>query len=306
MRRRCLKNIESLAVFFIIFGCFTIYPLSAIASTFPLVKIEDQQLSVSAQNASLEDILRQFSDQSRVAIEFYGSPQRSISIEFSNVPIEDGLKRVLARSNVSFQYRREVDAGGRADFILDKVLVVTNDAGDGLHRFEPAPLPESPPPAPAPEPPPAATSMAMSPAPTAVTASDETPRVGNGVFIKADPTHLTNVSTDTIHAAFSGVTTPLTMRRTGDSPAEGGEATAPMGQGVSVNSISPSGLMAQLGVQEGDVIQDINGTQTATPDQVAEALQRGLSEEGGGMLRIEVERGDTVEPIYVDISPSQQ
>jgi hypothetical protein len=169
-----------------------------------------------------------------VAIEFYGSPQRSVSIEFSDVPIEDGLKRVLARSNVSFQYRREIDAGGRADFILDKVLVVTNEAGDGLHRFDPEPPPESLPPASAPEPPlpppSMATPIAVSPAPTAITVSDGTPRVGNGVFIRADPAHLTNVSTDTIHSAFSGVTTPLTMRRTGDNPAEGEEESAPHGR----------------------------------------------------------------------------
>jgi S1-C subfamily serine protease len=63
--------------------------------------------------------------------------------------------------------------------------------------------------------------------------------------------------------------------------------------------------MAQLGVQEGDVIQDVNGTPTTTPDEVADALENGLSEDGGDTIRIEVARGDAVEPIYVDISPSQ-
>ena len=282
-------------------------PNAVTAAAGPMVQVRDRHLSVRVQSAPLKSLLQQVADASHIALVFFGSLDRTISLEIEEEPLEDGLKRLLTGCNFSFQYRNEKGPGGQLVPVLDRVLIISEKASLGSFRFDPAaaaearvPLLAAPGPGPAPEPP------AVYPAEMAAadTEPEESPRVGLGIFIKADKSQFDTVTADNLLAQFSGQTTSLTLGLAG-AVYPSGQDNAPQDmEGVALTSVPAGGLMAQLGLQEGDVVQDINGTQTTSPDQVAEALHRAVTEGSGSPIRIEVERGDTIEPIYVEVSQS--
>ncbi|MCP3879981.1 MAG: PDZ domain-containing protein, partial [Sulfitobacter sp.] len=137
-----------------------------------------------------------------------------------------------------------------------------------------------------------------------VSGAESEQRVGNGIFVKADRAIIGSLKPADIMNEIGGQTTGLRLGLAGGADLGNAEAGGAEMEGVGVTSISQGSIFEKIGLQPGDVIQDINGIQPTTPNQMADALHQAISE-SGGMVRIEVERGDIIEPIYIEIDTTQ-
>lgn len=70
---------------------------------------------------------------------------------------------------------------------------------------------------------------------------------------------------------------------------------------LEITNIEKQSLLSKLGLQAGDIILNINGTKITRAEQLAGEIYKVITGPGSPMLRIEVERGGTVEPIYVKV-----
>jgi hypothetical protein len=70
----------------------------------PLVQIEGQRLSIHAIHTPLETLLRGIANEGDIEIFLQGQLRRLITVEIENVPLENGLKRLLKGHNLAFTY----------------------------------------------------------------------------------------------------------------------------------------------------------------------------------------------------------
>ena len=260
-------------------------------------------LTLRADRAELAQVLAEISRQAKIDIIVHGAIQSEVTLEMQDASIDRVLRRLLKDFNFAFEYERVAALSGAAPIRLKRVAAYGRDQTGEPLRFLAAPGP------------PGEVRPVAGPAPESAAAPllppiDQSPDkdavpVGKGVFLKIDREHLAGLVAGDLPAHGATRVAPLRFGHIGNrrlgSDLEDGQAAS----GVEVVAISPGSAFEALGLAPGDIIQDINGTQTATPELVAEALQRGLGEENGGMLRIEVERGEVVEPVYVELGQQQ-
>lgn len=187
---------------------------------------------------------------------------------------------------------------------MTQAIVFAKSATAAATRFDPAPSltaaaiekPAAEIPAPQQNDPPSET-----PATAAPPAEATGQRVGNGVFVKTEKETIGRLSQADILSQLGGQTTTLRLGLAGGPDLRKEGSLLPAMEGVQVTGSIAGSIFEKIGLKTGDVIQDINGNRTTTPDQMADALLKSITE-SGGMVRIEVERGDLIEPIYVEIN----
>ncbi len=106
-------------------------PAPAKVTAFELdITLEDGRLSVGARNAPLGRLLEEISRRGKVAIiQVGGVAGRRISVAFSDLPLDQGLRRILKQHDAFFYHR-----GGGA---LKAVWVYAKDEGRGMAPVPP-------------------------------------------------------------------------------------------------------------------------------------------------------------------------
>lgn len=379
-------------VYTCVIGFFLLWPYLVAAKTTDSVRFHNNRLAVKVDNTSVEQVMRKVAEQAGIMVTIYGRLDRRISTDFNNVPLETGLRKLLARLNTSFLYVTYETDSGQKQSILEKVFIFSDGQSTGSTRFGYTVRQRSPA---------AANEKIKTPnnagrkkgkaQPVAIDTSDKglsqkqaaAPRGVSGQVEEAEPTKGMNpvqasqtaeedknpaaasgpVETSQVQARpydeaqISGIygaeennkdndPDPAMAEALADSvreePEHGGftllksdrelfKQTAPetlasqitasasgynqgmdpakagsqnqedMEESVSlqITSIQKKSLFSKLGLQTGDIILNINGTKIDRAEQLTEEIYRIVTGPGSPMLRIEVERGGAVEPIYV-------
>lgn len=293
-----------LALSFAICLFFHLFSQALAMSDFSVL-IRNDRLSIHVQNAPLESLLRQIAEQAQISVVFYGSLNRDVSMEFENLPVEKGLRRLLSKCNFSFMYQKESSRDSGISIVLKKIVVISQDGSSEAVRFGPQP------------------DVALSvsheepekiyqaghadvmerqiriPDDSEIN-TNETPRVGNGVFVKADRGRFKELCQEDLYSQIETASVDLRLGLSGGPWIPDGIDNPQDMTGVKITNISKESLLGQIGLEEDDVVQDINGKRITEPGQVVEEIYKAMVSPGNSMIRIEVERGDIIEPIYVE------
>jgi hypothetical protein len=97
----------------------------------PLVSIKAERLSVQAKDVPLEILLTQISNKSGIRITYDVLKPQSISLAFENLPLDEGLKRMLTEQDILLSY-----GAGRTAHTLTAVWIYPK--GQGL-TIQPVP-----------------------------------------------------------------------------------------------------------------------------------------------------------------------
>ena len=106
---RFLRKFKSL---FLIYILLLSVPISALAdsknnmvkeSSF-VVQVKEKFLTVKVKDISLKKILREIANQAWIKIVFYGPGEEMLSADFSDIPLDKGLKRLTRDTNYAFIY----------------------------------------------------------------------------------------------------------------------------------------------------------------------------------------------------------
>lgn len=265
------------------------------------VSARGNNLSVHAKGAQLRDILKEISDQADLSIVLYGDVDRPVNIELENVPLDKGLKRILSGCNFSFLYQKDDCISSGDNLVLKSITILPKDKTSGHVRFGPLPdvasraIDEDA----ATKPEPIYSRFSGSPEDKTVERS-ETP--GGTYFEKEDRELFKGIGREEMSSQIE--TKPITiypgMTVTTAEKVYGGKTEEE--QGIQITSLDKKGFLSKLGLKAGDIIHNVNGTKIADSDQLADKIQEAISGPGSGMiLRIEVERDDGIEPIYVNM-----
>jgi len=63
------------------------------------IRVENGLLQVSVNNTPLIDLLEELADQTGIGFEIYADADRKITAKYDNIPLEEGLKRILRPNN---------------------------------------------------------------------------------------------------------------------------------------------------------------------------------------------------------------
>jgi hypothetical protein len=100
-----------------------------------IVTFKDGRLSVNAQGSSLGILLQEISRRARIAVAGPGGDEgQTVSLQFQNLPLEEGLRQVLKDCDTFFFYGKEDNS--KASAVLKAVWVYPGGQGRG---FEPIP-----------------------------------------------------------------------------------------------------------------------------------------------------------------------
>jgi len=99
-----------------------------------VVRVTNNTLTLRAANAPLQDVLNEIVKQLEIPIVVHGELDRPLSAEFSEVPLEEGLKRLIKGFNHVFLY----DAGkvGEEHPPLRKIIIYAEET-QGMGQFPP-------------------------------------------------------------------------------------------------------------------------------------------------------------------------
>ena len=262
------------------------------------IKVRDQHLWIDANEARLDTILTEIARQMRIRIVFYGKGDRKVSAAMKNRAVEQGLKELLSRTDFSFVYAQDPE-GDPGETILKEVVIITADSKKDPISFEP---------------PPAEPIQTDNPVPTSVSGPaapemsvtepeakqpDRVPETvyGEGVSRKLGKTQAGRMAAMDLFASVDAAPAALDEKLN----RKAGVKTGGDQFGLEIGAVDQGTGLDHLGLEQGDVIRDINGEKVTNPDEANNALQKGLDTENGGMLRIEVERDGMIESIYVEI-----
>jgi HEAT repeat protein len=91
------------------------------------IKIHDGLMTVSIKDASLIQVLQEIQEQSGIEFEIGAESDRKISAEFSDVPMEEGLKRLLNPVSHSIVYNSVKDTPQKTE--IKKVVICDQSKG---------------------------------------------------------------------------------------------------------------------------------------------------------------------------------
>jgi hypothetical protein len=275
-------------------ACWLIYAsYPAFAGT---VLVQDQKITVHAKNTPLRDILQNISQQANLEILYYGTAGKTISIDLNSMPMEDGLRRLLSGSNFSFLYQKSNPSDLSSEIVLSRITIITEGNMSAPMRFGAQP-----------EPPAVQMVQELAPAAAPVTAAvpaDNTLPSGQPAdglsFSRTDREIFKKISKDELVSQVNASQVDVT-------PGVAGRPANPNGypektKGLRITNIQKDSLFSQIGLKNGDIIHNVNGTGISSGEQLADAVQRAVSGPGSGpILRIEVERDNKLEPVYVEM-----
>ena len=96
-----------------------------------VVQVEDNLLTLRLKDAPLEKVLTEIAHQAGIQITFYGRMEGALSADFSDLPMEKGLRRLIRDFNYVFIYGAE--KGRRGDPAI-KELIIYSKEGKGPHK----------------------------------------------------------------------------------------------------------------------------------------------------------------------------
>jgi hypothetical protein len=98
-----------------------------------VIRAQDDLLTVRLRDISLEKVLTEIANQTGIQITFYGPMDGFVSADFSNLPFERGLKRLLRDFNHILIYDKGKGSGQQI-----RELIIYSEKGKGLEkRWEP-------------------------------------------------------------------------------------------------------------------------------------------------------------------------
>ncbi|MCP4264042.1 MAG: hypothetical protein GY777_00445 [Candidatus Brocadiaceae bacterium] len=77
-------------------------PLSA-----SIIHFENDRLTVKVQNISLKELLNEIARQSGIILTLYSSPEERITIQFHDLPLDEGLRQILSNQRVIMKYAEQ-------------------------------------------------------------------------------------------------------------------------------------------------------------------------------------------------------
>jgi len=289
-------------------GLFLLWPYLIAAKTDESVRFQQSRLTVNVKNTSLESVLRKVAEQAGISVTIYGRLDRSVTLNFEDLPLEKGIKKLLARTNTSFLYKTETTSSGHKLNVLEKVFIFGGGSSAEIIRLGanseslPALNPEKTGKVTSRSPKDTQIIKRYSPQAVAVISRSETDQ-------SADPRQLTMTRTEREKfKSFSSVEVTSQIQATStilhekDANLENhtqAEADDPENTGLEITSIIQDSIFSKMGLRSGDIIQNINGSPVADTDQLTKAIFSVVAGPGSDMLRIEIERDGKVEPIYV-------
>lgn len=92
------------------------------ASVLHLVQFADGYLSVKVEGVSLHALLDEIANQSGLAVVRYSEPDERVTLEFYQLPLREGLQRILRHRSFVLQYARRASAEQRSDVARPKTL----------------------------------------------------------------------------------------------------------------------------------------------------------------------------------------
>jgi hypothetical protein len=116
------------------------YGLVALAAPF-VVEVRDDLLTVKVQQLPLEQVLKEVAQQSGISLRIQGSLAEPVSVVFENLPLDDGVKRLLKDRNFVLIYSR--GPAGAAPQQLTEVLVFSTTPATPASTVARRPEPES-------------------------------------------------------------------------------------------------------------------------------------------------------------------
>lgn len=97
----------------------------------PAIDVSAEKISVKMDSAPLAKVLGVIAERTGARVVLYGSSDESISAEFHDQPLEEGLRRILRGKNVAFSYKSDlrISTGGATVKLFE--MRVFLGVGDG-------------------------------------------------------------------------------------------------------------------------------------------------------------------------------
>ena len=108
------------------------------------VKFENGQLSVKLKNSPLEKVLKEIMSQSGAKIWLNDSIDTTITIEFQNLPIEEGVRKIIKNKNYAFVFAPHESKDGKLSIISSHKSKETAVKGKDVLSKKPVQKPVQP------------------------------------------------------------------------------------------------------------------------------------------------------------------
>lgn len=99
-----------------------------------VIQVESGMLTASVREISLIDILDKLADQTGMGFELYAETDRKISANYSRIPLDEGLKRLVSPSSYIIVYTGKNSPSKKAD--IKKIIVYDKFGGGSGHRIK--------------------------------------------------------------------------------------------------------------------------------------------------------------------------
>jgi len=93
-----------------------------------LIRLKNDRLTVNVKDAAFEKVLKEIGEQARIKIVCDGTIDRTLSENFSDLPLEKGLKRLTRDLNCVFIYEPKASDDGE-DKIIEIVIIPDSSPG---------------------------------------------------------------------------------------------------------------------------------------------------------------------------------
>lgn len=103
--------------------------------TSSVIQVEDNLLTVKVRDIPLKKVLMAIAKQKHIKFDFYASAEDPLITNFSSLPLEKGLKRLLRNYSYAFTYGSEKSKGGAHE--IRKVVILSNGGGSRHRGMEP-------------------------------------------------------------------------------------------------------------------------------------------------------------------------
>jgi PDZ domain-containing protein len=265
-------------------------------SAFLNIRIQDSLIYLHADQVSLIHVLKNITEKADILFESSDPLTKPVSLDLEGISIEKCVRRLLANHNYSLSFKKTEDS----HFVITSVQVLGHASGSG---FKPTSKPGSV----------ARTHAEVRPL------SDPPPQIeSESHTVSEDP--FQRYETDRFKQAFENtdmlseeiaIAEPERPALPEGAPVPEGLSRIPIPkethhlEGIRIKEVVTSSVFAQIGLREGDVIQNVNGKQVATKREFIEALQKVPEEQP--MVRIaRVTENGMMDPIYLKLQGAKE
>ncbi len=256
------------------------------------VDIHNDRVSLQAEQVSLISVLEDIAEIADISLETGDPLTKPISLELSNVSVEESIRRLLAKHSYTLIFKRL--AGAR--FAITEIRVIApGKEGKGQQR----PVPRR---------------IARVDAPTKPTPSPPRPVVPSPQAALPDPfrryerdgfrqefENIDRIADEILVDAPNGPTLPEGAPIPVDGPVPSMHRDPPQPGGMRIKEVVVSSVFAQIGLKDGDVIRDVNGKQVTTKGGLIRALQE-ASEERSVIRIARANEDGMMDPIYIQLN----